>query len=210
MGAILKKGNEYFGLSNNHVLAGFNYFAKGKPFTMPAPMDMDQKNATVYTVGELSEIFPISFGNSDFVSTKNIDAALVKIADISRHSSSQGGKYDTPKVVGTPKQDIVVKKFGRSTGLTLGTIRGFVPVRALSTRDKNIPYFLCDDMWEIEPNLSSNLLFSSPGDSGSLVVSEDGKEALGIVVSGSKKGTTFMIGMEAILKFFDCTLVSGI
>lgn len=210
LGAIVKIGSQHFGLSNNHVFAGFNFYPKNKPFNMPAPMDTTPtQTARTETIGRLANIFPLAFGGPDFVTTNTMDAALIKIDDIAKVSSKQGTFFDSPIRTKDPTQGMKVKKVGRTSGQTFGTVEAVTPLKRLNTDEKRIPYFLCGPMWEVAPQ-EKGAVFSEGGDSGSLIVTEDEQFAVGLLVAGSKAGTTFIIPIQPILSHFGAQIVNGL
>lgn len=118
LGAIVEKDGKRFGLSNNHVFAGFNFYPKQKPFFMPSPMDMlPSASSKSMTIGRLHEACPLYFGLNDFHAFNEMDAALISLDDDSIVSSMQGRYYDTPVNVADPVTQMAVKKVGRTTEL---------------------------------------------------------------------------------------------
>jgi hypothetical protein len=137
-----------------------------------------------------------------------LDAAIFEITDVALVSSMQGdGRYDTSSAVGQVVGGMVVKKIGRTTGETQGRLLGFslrpVSISYKSERFSSLVYFR--NVWAIE---GISQPFSGPGDSGSLVVSDDGSEALGLVFGGNEN-VSLMVPIEPVLKAFGATLVSS-
>lgn len=101
----------------------------------------------------------------------------------------------------------LVKKIGRTTGETQGRLRGFslrpVAIPYKSDRFSSLVYFR--NVWAIESTGPGP--FSGPGDSGALVVSDDGSEAIGLLFGGNES-ISLMVPIEPVLKAFGTTLVS--
>jgi hypothetical protein len=96
--------------------------------------------------------------------------------------------FDTPGTVAAPRSGMRVKKFGRTTGFTTGTIEAFVPtpwVLPYKSRRFNAEVWF-QDTWTIRTDDGS--AFALPGDSGSLVVTEDGTSAVGLIFAVNNRG----------------------
>jgi hypothetical protein len=124
-------------------------------------------------------------GNPQTVSPQEYDAATFKISNPDLVSSMQGpGHYDTPVTAAHRLNGRRMKKVGRSSGLTVGTCKGaFQHDVAVPYRSDhfNATVYLRDMVGVIGDDGAP---FSEGGDSGSLVVTEDGSEAVGLVVGG--------------------------
>jgi hypothetical protein len=111
---------------------------------------------------------------------------LVRPIQIQQGDDTNG--YDTPVRVDQPRSMMRVKKFGRTTALTTGTVEARIttPVGL----DYNSKYFKAKvwfkDVWTVKA--SPTEAFALPGDSGSLVVSEDATRAIGVVFACSRRG----------------------
>ena len=81
---------------------------------------------------------------------------------------------------------MTVKKFGRTTGFTKGIIQAFS--RRPNPYPFDLPKFKATvwfkNVWTVAPLDGA---FALPGDSGSLVVSEDGLTAVGILFAADKQ-----------------------
>jgi hypothetical protein len=135
-----------------------------------------------------------------------MDAAYAEVADGTAISSWQGDDidgFDTPANVAAPLSGTKVKKFGRTTGLTTGTIEAFVPtpwVLPYKSRRFNAEVWF-QDSWTIRTDNGSP--FALPGDSGSLVVTEDGGAAVGLIFAvNNRGGYAFFCGLSQILSAF--------
>ena len=144
------------------------------------------------------------------VARQEVDAAIFTLSEVDLLTSMQGpGFYDTPGKTAPPTAGMRVKKIGRTTGLTVGEIVG--PI----TSPWNVPYQSSNfrsvvhyqNIWAIRVPLGET--FSEGGDSGSLVVSEDGETAIGLIFAGGGS-ISIMIPIDSVLRAFDARLVSGL
>jgi hypothetical protein len=129
-------------------------------------------------------------GDPYFVTPGGIDLALARVNDPNAVSSWQGDQkegFDTPVVVSEPFSLMRVKKFGRTTGLTFGEVEARIntptPITYNAKSFRGTVWF--KEVWTVR---AIHDHFVLPGDSGSLVVSEDGLEAVGVVFAGNPKG----------------------
>lgn len=190
-GAIVTKGNDetLFLLSNNHVIAGCNQIPPGMPIMSPAPADARPDGDVPLSIAVLTEAIAMQSGNPKHVPPCEEDIALGRITLPDSVSSWQGGEdgYDTPTEIVDPEPDMRVKKIGRTTGLTLGMVDG--EVSDPYAVNCNVKGFRANvwfkNFWCL---LGAEVPFVLPGDSGSLVVTEDGKAAVGLIFSSSPNG----------------------
>jgi hypothetical protein len=193
LGAIVQKGQarQLYLLSNNHVFAGCNHVPQNQPILAPSSND---GNPTVRAPGEIGrhhEIHELRSGNPVFVNPCDADLALARATEPNEISSWQGDDvdgYDTPSRAANLVSVMAVKKFGRTTGLTTGEIEAKVttpmPVTYTSKHFKGTVWF--KDVWTVRSSGGSP--FALPGDSGSLVVTEDATRAVGLVFAASRNG----------------------
>jgi len=212
IGALVEVDGENFILSNNHVLSNCNQVSMDMPILAPSNADGHQ-NAPSQAIAKLRKIVPVISGSPSFVPLNSVDIALALIPNLDLISSWQGDPvqgYDTPIVIGRPQTGIEVKKFGRTTGLTHGTLFTKQPIHPIRFNGDSFSATLWfRDVWTIitadpdEPVVVG-------GDSGSLVVSEDGTEALGLVFAGSPDGSQgLMISMQEIQRVWPSLRLIG-
>lgn len=150
LGCLVKKGGKHYILSNNHVLANSNKANVGDQILQPGPYDGG--NLTMDMIARLSEFVPINFiggengckiGNA-FISTINktlkitgrktrivarqeeqlenrVDAAIaepIRLEDVNANILEIGPLFGTA-IIGLGAE---IKKSGRTTGVTTGTI----------------------------------------------------------------------------------------
>jgi len=198
-----------YGLTNNHVTGGCNHTRQDMHILCPAPHDADPAHVAPTAIGRHHGFTPLLSGDVRQVQPQELDVALFRITLPDAVTSMQGdGKFDTPVATTAPKGGMLVKKVGRSTGLTSGQILGTsatsfgLPYR--STHFSSTVYFR--NVWAV--NTVTGDPFSSPGDSGSLVVTEDGAAAVGLIFAGGDN-VSYIIPIEAVLNEWGATLVGG-
>jgi hypothetical protein len=209
LGALVRKGKgkKVYILSNNHVLGACNHVPVGMPIMTPSNIDARPQAPAPSAVGRHSEIEELRSGDPFLVQPLHHDVALA-LADDDRVSSWQGDPvdgYDTPSTIAPLRSGLRVKKFGRTTGLTLGTVEAFVnSPTPLPYRTKFFTatvYF--ENVWTVRADGEA---FALPGDSGSLVVTDDAQAAVGLVFAASPNGEYgFVIPMDHVK-----TLLGGI
>ena len=203
------------GLTNNHVGGGCNHTPTGMPIVAPGSVDVHQDGIDPFTIGRHLSVIPFTAGSPDHVNVAaNTDAAIFRVCDEARVSSMQGSFYDTPSSAIDPTCSMRVTKVGRSTGLTRGTIRAktvgaeAVAYAVAEFDMKDVVYF--SDVYVVE---GEGRPFSAPGDSGSLVCTEDQSgrmHAVGIVFAGHKFGNhSFILPLRPLMDHWGLRLVSG-
>ncbi|MBR8303458.1 hypothetical protein KDW49_22375 [Burkholderia dolosa] len=211
---------DLFGLTNNHVSAACNYAPTGQPILAPGVCDVGPANPAPFTIGFHTRQLPMHMGDPTTVNVvDNDDAAIFRIADGGRVSSSQQNVYDTPAAAIGLAAGMQVEKVGRSSGHTRGIVvdrvMGPLPVgyHAAQYGFNGTAFF--EPMF-IVVGLGDR--FSEGGDSGSLVVHTDAtgtKYAVGIVIAGRDDGSvpggklSLIMPIQPILTKLGVTLVSG-
>src|SRR5213083_928919 len=183
-------------LSNNHVLANSNDASIGDAALQPGPYDGG--TAPADQIGTLAAFNTIDFSGGD----NTIDAAIARstTSDLGNATPTDDG-YGAPSatIFGDANGDHVfddeaallglnVQKYGRTTKLTHGQITG---INATVTVFYEVFFGFCIksaqfvDQLVIEPGT-----FSGGGDSGSLIVTDDGsKNPVALLFAGSSAQT---------------------
>lgn len=216
LGALVTRNGDdgLFILSCSHVLAACDVIRRGMPILAPAPEDAKPDGPLPLSIARLTKTMPMQHGHYSHENLCEIDAAVGKVVHPGYLSSWQGTDdnlgYDTPINVVDPTCPMKVKKFGRSTGLTRGFIMG------IGAGNMAVPYeakTFKGTMWfknYVAVATNSKNPFALPGDSGSLVVTDDGEAAVGLLFSISGKGDkAYIIPIRRVLEAFEATLVSG-
>lgn len=199
------------GLTNNHVTGECNHMVDRMPVLAPAPMDATADGLLPFAVGRHLRSVPLRSGHPTFIRPQEIDGAIFEIIDETVVTSMQGNTvFDTPANIAAPQGGMRVKKVGRTSVMTQGTVMGVfvhpvaIPYKTHSDKFAAIVYF--SHIFAVEGD--GDLPFSSVGDSGSLVVSENGEHAVGLIFAGMKE-ISLMIPIQSVLDRMDLTLVSG-
>lgn len=183
MGAIVKNTvGGLFILSNNHVLAASNNARIGDPSYQPGPFD---GGTSADQIGTLADFVPINFNGGN----NTVDAAITSVngADVTAVTPSYAyGAPGTSIVSASVGQG--VQKFGRTTGHTTGQVAETnvtvdVCYQARGPFCRQLARFV--DQFTISPGS-----FSDGGDSGSLIVTDNGsKNPVGLLFAGSDTRT---------------------
>ena len=212
-GALAQRDGELMILSNNHVFAACNHVPVGQPILAPSAMDARPELPAPRELCRHADIVELRSGTPTLVPLTRCDAAVARVPDGNLVSSWQGDDhsgYDTPVTPIAPQADLRVKKVGRTTGLTSGV------VEALITSPWPLPYknrnfaatVWFTDIWTIRAEDSGP--FALPGDSGSLVVTEGGDAAVGLLFATSSKGETgFIAPIATVLQELNLNLTSN-
>jgi hypothetical protein len=212
LGSLVTRGGKQYVLSNNHVLAKSDFGIaggppNGDPISQPGIIDVPSPNTCTTvgtkTVANLSEFYNLQTGSQPAV-----DAAIAQIVaglvDTSGNilflggtqtngvpdpaPPAAGGGITGAQAMGAPHNGLVAK-VGRTTGLTCATIVAINVASSVSYAQN------CDgtgttfsvnytDLVEV-----SGGQFGAPGDSGSLIVTQDTAEAVALLLGGNAQDT---------------------
>ena len=200
-----------YNLSNNHVYAQEGTAPIGSGITQPGRVDMTAQscgsdaevNAAV--IGALDSYVPIIFDRN---ANNEVDAAIATIAfddfdgdgdsEYAVGNSTPVDGYGTPgsvPVAASPGQTAL--KYGRTTGPTSGAVAA-INVTVLIRYDNGRAQFVN----QIEVTDTNGVAFSEGGDSGSLIVVNDGiNSPIGLLFAGGGS-STFANPIAAVLAAF--------
>lgn len=171
LGCLVKKGNETFILSNNHVLADENRGVRGDDILQPGPYDGGK--LPEHKIAELESFATISFGGIN-----RVDAAIarpMRLADVTNNVIGIGD----PRGVVTADLGMPVIKSGRTTEITRDYI-AIVDATLNIEFSKGVARFE-NQLIVVKPG------FSSGGDSGSVVLINNGtRKICGLLFAGSE------------------------
>lgn len=179
-----------YALSNNHVYANENRARLGDNELQPGVYD-----GGVYprdAIGTLYAFKPIVFSRT---ASNTIDAAIALCSTATLDNSTPTDGYGVPSStwveasIGQP-----VQKYGRTTKLTEGTVSAVNATVTVEYETHVVARFVGQIL--ITPGT-----FSGAGDSGSLIVTRDGKNPVGLLFAGSST-VTVANPIEAILSYF--------
>jgi hypothetical protein len=178
IGCRVTDGSNVYALSNNHVYADENNGIKGvDPVIQPGTYD--EGSMPDDYIGTLADFEPIVFNPR---ANNTVDAAIALTnTDMVGNATPDGG-YGTPSsTTKVAEPGLAVQKYGRTTGLTTGEVTGInatVKVRY----DSGVARF-------VGQIVIGSGGFSSGGDSGSLIVTQEGKNPVGLLFAGSSTMT---------------------
>ena len=173
---LVRRGRQLFVLSNNHVLANSNEATQGDPIRQPGRAD---GGGAADVIATLSQWVPIRFGGP----VNRMDAAIAQARPTLVTSTNRcfGRIGSTPLPC---RRDLLVKKCGRTTQLTRGRVT-----------DCDATVWVNYNGWRalfqnqmIIVSLTA-AAFSAPGDSGSLILSDQETRPVGLLFAGSSSHT---------------------
>jgi hypothetical protein len=189
-----KNPGRVYALSNNHVLADENRVNTGAGVMQPGTLD-GGRNAD--RVARLTRYVPLRFNNQ-----RNwMDAAIAEF-DRSAGADRSILGIGPPTGAASPALGLLVRKSGRTTGLTEGI------VRVVNFDLFNVEYdqgmVRVDDVVVIEGTAGS---FSSQGDSGSAIVDPQGR-VVALLFAGSPQ-VTYAIPIPRVLRRLGVRIATG-
>ena len=181
---------DFYILSNNHVLANCNNCNIGDEILQPG--NNDGGTLPSDHIANLFDFIPL-----DFNGINTIDAAIAQPIDITQ-IQEQLPLIGRIKGVSNPRIGMKVAKFGRTTGYTTGivTARGVDIKVNFGTNQLDF-----EDQFEINSN--NGKPFSEGGDSGSVIIDFDTKQAVGLLFAGATGSSTFANPITTVLNNFD-------
>jgi len=197
---VVRNGTQYI-LSNNHVLAKSDFATIGDAVNQPGLVDAPATCVVggTRTAANLSEFFNLQTGP-----LPKVDAAIAQVVNGSVDATGSilllggtqtngvpdpappaaGNGVTAAQAQGAPHNGLVAK-VGRTTGLTCASILA-VNVSTSITYTQN-----CDGTGTSFPVSYTDMVqvtggqFGAPGDSGSLIVTQDTAEAVALLVGGN-------------------------
>jgi Peptidase family S64 len=179
LGCLVKKGSSLCILSNNHVLANSNNAAIGDPILQPGPIDGGTLPADL--IAKLLKFIPIKFGGP----ANKVDCAIGKVVKSNLVSPLVRcyGKIKLPVV--PCALNLLVKKCGRTTQFTRGRI---TDCTATVKVNFGVGIAVFTNQIIIQ-SLNPPAQFSAGGDSGSLIVTDQTSQPVGLLFAGSSTHT---------------------
>lgn len=182
-------------LSNNHVLANENNAKSGDDILQPGQYDGGKRPRDV--IGKLADFVKLKA-----IGANTVDCAVCSIKKTIKCDYQNVGDWGALAGLGPAFLDrgAVVRKTGRTTGPTEGSVTAFEMDNVVITYDLGDVTF--NNQIEIEG--SGNEAFSAGGDSGSLIVDADLK-GIGLLFAGgdhggsNNKGLTYANPLKDVL-----------
>ncbi len=198
IGARVKDASgNFYALSNNHVYALENSASIGNPAHQPGPYDTGCVVSDNNIIGNLFAFVPIVFSTT---ANNTVDAAIVgSLSELLGKATPSNG-YGTPKSGVAPAAvGQAVQKYGRTTSLTKGQVVG---VNATI----NVGYGSGTARFVDQIVILGTKPFSKAGDSGSLIVTNPGRQPVGLLFAGSSNGYTFANRIDLVLAAFSVSV----
>jgi hypothetical protein len=212
LGSLVTRGGTQYLLSNNHVLARSDQALAGEDIIQPGLIDSNCGQGATNVVGTLTQFYNLETGTA-----AKIDAAIAQVTpnavDPSGNILYLGATTDANNVpvpapptagAGLPETGALVSravaKSGRTTGLTCSTIFSVSTTTSVQYQKGCASGPTFNETFDNEVAVTGGG-FSAPGDSGSLVVTQDTAEAVALLFGGSDQET---VGnpVGAVLNFF--------
>jgi len=206
LGFVVQDAAAYYLLSNNHVLANVNAAQPGDPIFQPGRVDQTPDDGSLVAVLDRFEVL-------SFIRENVVDCAVGQLLGDQQFyagwSEAIGGVVQGSRRLRQTDLGTTVFKAGRTTGVTEGVITQ-VEIDGLRVNmgepGKPKPASF-SDQFEV---IGTNGPFSQPGDSGSLVIHEDG-HAVGLLFAGGPDAQgidlTFVNDVETVLERLRVSLV---
>lgn len=201
IGALVTDGSSRYALSNQHIYAAENRAGIGDRLLQPGPADGGSSPDDA--IGTLAAFKRINYS---LMANNRIDAAIALTTEVDYRTPSDG--YGAPRTAtATARPGMRVKKYGRTTGLTRGTVDA-VNV-TVSVRYKSA-------IARFTGQVIVCCAASAGGDSGSLVVQDDVDEdgdagpedrrPVGLLFAGDGR-LTIANPIDEVLDNFDVRIV---
>lgn len=196
--------NEYI-LSNNHVLADQNAAKPGQPIVQPGLADAGCVKSPSNAVATFSKAIKLRFaGHKNFV-----DAAIAEVepGQVSPDILFLGPIAGT--VASAPTIGMPVQKMGRTSCLTTGVISALdanLRVNYSETTKPHLANFV--NQFAVTGSVKTPV-FGGPGDSGSLIVTQDDcPQPVALLFAGSANGSfTYANPISEVLSRLDVSMV---
>ncbi|ASZ69454.1 hypothetical protein [Bacillus cereus] len=179
LGAIVQKENKQFALSNFSVMCIDDSWKKGDKIVQPSRVDGGDCLKDL-----LGKLDSVCLSNKFNCQNKQVDAAISTI----ENKSLSPEILNIGKVKGTaiPALGIAVRKQGRTTELTYGTVTGLDRTVSINY-GPSIGIVTLTNQITIEPDTTRNTRFSDAGDAGSVIVDEQNR-IIGLLCGGTRDG----------------------
>jgi len=204
---VIDSGGAVYALSNNHVYALENTAPIDSRVLQPGTYDAKPPCAVKSgdVIGTLSDFEPIVFSTE---ANNTIDAAIATVTfddfdgdgtnELAVGNATPDDGYGIPMSSPVAAElDQLVKKYGRTTRLTSGVITGI-------SVTVNVIYSSGTARFVDQITIGGGS-FSADGDSGSLIVTQDGNNPVGLLFAGSSI-MTVANPIDAVLSRFGVTV----
>ncbi len=178
---VVTNGTQNFLLSNNHVFARENAALLGERIDQPGRYDAASVSGLrqcdhTGQVATLSQFVSISF-----TANNTVDCAIAEISGTPGATTASAAGYTPTSTTQVATVGEPIKKTGRTTGLTTGSVSALnVTIR--------VSYTAGTAQFVGQIYISSHT-FSAAGDSGSLIVDSNNNNPVGLLFAGSSTST---------------------
>jgi len=198
LGTGLIIGGNTYALSNNHVFARQNAGAIGEVLVQPGRFDSHPKCADRTPTSQLGTL--ADFQRIDFAGGDNTIDAAVALPTTPLTCATPDGFYGSP---GTAVVDAAVglsiQKVGRTSGLTTGSVAFINVTVTVGYGGGRFAKFV--------NQVVTTSGISRPGDSGSLIVTNDASaNPVALLFAGTSDGTTIANPIGDVLTRFSATI----
>ena len=198
IGARVTKGTNVYALSNNHVYARENAASLGEEVLQPGRYDTGCVYDSSNHLGNLAAFASIVFSDT---ASNTIDAAIASSSTSLLGNATPANGYGLPKTtLASAVVGQAVQKYGRTTSLTKGTVVGVNATVNINYGAAGVARFVDQIV------VLGTKPFSKAGDSGSLIVTDSGRNPVGLLFAGSSNGYTFANRIDLVLSNFDVTI----
>jgi hypothetical protein len=194
LGCFVSVGGDARILSNNHVLANADRARPGAAVVQPGTVDGGTDPAD--RVGVLDRAVALRD-----TAANTVDCAIATV-EVEFDAGTIAGLGTLSGDTLAPDQADRVAKLGRTTELTRGQVTAFELDGVTVQYDRGTLRF--DNQVEVH---GSSGPFSQGGDSGSLIVSDPGLDAVALLFAGNQEGVTYGNAFGAVLDALGATLL---
>lgn len=206
LGSLVQNATAQYILSNNHVLARVNKASIGEDIIQPGLIDQSPVCAQDGNdgVADLSNFVPIEFKKRRNTPLNTVDAAIAQVRPGTVRTD--GSILDIGTLSSSTLVDslgCLLKKSGRTTGLTTGTISSVNVTVDVNYGGGKVARFV--DQFLVTPGS-----FIAGGDSGSLAVEDvaSSPRAVGLLFAGSSSSAVAN-PIDAVLAAFGVSMVGS-
>ena len=191
LGCVVVKGGVDYFLSNNHVFARQNAASIGERIDAPGRYDGHPVCSQTPQCANLSQFQAVSFSNNN-----TVDCAIARPISGLSYTSAEAGGYTPVSTTVAPSVGLAVKKTGRTSKLTHGTIQA-INVTIQVQYSNGVARFV--------NQIQTPGSFIRSGDSGSLMVTETGNNPVGLCFAGGS-GASFANPIGSVLQALGVTV----
>ncbi|HYL57930.1 MAG TPA: hypothetical protein VEU51_03595 [Candidatus Acidoferrales bacterium] len=206
LGAVVQDPISLYVLSNNHVIGLLNHAQFGDLVTEPGLVDKQCTQVAGDTVAFFNRSVKLLFAPRK-LNTVDASVAAVRVGFVDTNIKNIGPIAGTTVA---PTLGLKVQKMGRTTCLTFGQITG-VNINATVGYDKLSGKIRpANFIGQIMIQGDQNGGFGGPGDSGSLVVTQQAcPQAVGLLFAGSQDGSILANPINDVLNGLHVTMTAG-